>query len=433
MIPQSHFMVVAPIESHREAALRTLLATMNLRPGVVNPHNDLVPFGQFERLHFARFVILDDSTLGDITAYGVARPAIPPALAFLGDCDGPARQFLADMVRRAGDGLRRIFSHCQGFASAGDLWSWMQAHEQPPAAMYVNWVGRTVRQLREESALRNALMAYLDSNAATLAGQQPGEIWDTLKKFVGAEILSGRLSLTAPQPTALAWKVGNLLHLVGVPLLLVLLTPFLLLYLPVFLVQLRRRECRDPEIAPRPEARHVRRLAELEDHDVSNQFSALGSVKPGFLRRWALTFFLWILNYTTRHIFNRGHLTRVNTIHFARWVFLDNKQRMLFASNYDGSLESYMDDFINKVAWGLNLVFSNGVGYPQTAWLILGGAKNEQKFKYYIRRHELPTEVWYNAHPGLTALDLERNTRVRAGIEAPFMTDGDIREWLQLF
>jgi hypothetical protein len=35
---------------------------------------------------------------------------------------------------------------------------------------------------------------------------------------------------------------------------------------------------------------------------------------------------------------------------------------MLFASNYDGSLESYMDDFINKVAWGLNLVFSNGVG-----------------------------------------------------------------------
>ena len=56
----------------------------------------------------------------------------------------------------------------------------------------------------------------------------------------------------------------------------------------------------------------------------------------------------------------------MKTIHFARWVFIDGKRRMFFASNYDGSLESYMDDFIDKVAWGLNLVFSNGVGYPRT-------------------------------------------------------------------
>jgi len=40
-----------------------------------------------------------------------------------------------------------------------------------------------------------------------------------------------------------------------------------------------------------------------------------------------------------------------------------------YASNYDGSLDSYMDDFINKVAYGLNLVFSNGIGYPRTSFL----------------------------------------------------------------
>jgi hypothetical protein len=107
--------------------------------------------------------------------------------------------------------------------------------------------------------------------------------------------------------------VRNVLHGVGVPLILVLLAPFLVLYLPVFLVQLRRREAQDPEIVPRPDARHVMHLAELEDHDVTNQFSALGSLKPGLFRRWALTFFLWILDYTTG-IFNRSHLTRVNTI-----------------------------------------------------------------------------------------------------------------------
>jgi hypothetical protein len=105
---------------------------------------------------------------------------------------------------------------------------------------------------------------------------------------------------------------------------------------------------------------------------------------------------------------------------------------LFFASNYDGSLESYMDDFINKVAWGLNLVFSNGTGYPRTDWLVLNGAKDEQKFKYYIRRHELPTEVWYNAHPGVTAFELDRNSRIRNGIEKSFMSDEEIRQWLQL-
>jgi hypothetical protein len=425
-------MVVAPLAANQESDLRTLLASMNYRPGVVNPQNDLVPFAQFDRLHFARFVILDDQTLDDITVYGVPRPDSTTSLAFLGDCDGPAGDFLADLVQRAGDGLRRIFSHCQRFASGCDLLRWMKDREQPPATAYVNWLGRTVRQIREENALRNALVAYLDLNASALAGQGLKQIRDNLRGFVNAERQAGRLTLTAPEPTPLAWWLRNVLHSMGMPLVLLLLTPLVLLYLPVFIFQLRRRERQDPEIIPRPDPNHVKKLADLEDHDITNQFSAIGSVKPGLFRRWTLTFILWITDYATRHIYNRGRLTRVNTIHFARWVFLDNKQRLFFASNYDGSLESYMDDFINKLAWGLNLVFSNGVSYPRTNWLILGGAKDEQKFKYYIRRHELPTEVWYNAYPGLTAFDLERNTRICQGIEQSSMTDAEIREWIGL-
>ncbi len=88
-------------------------------------------------------------------------------------------------------------------------------------------------------------------------------------------------------------------------------------------------------------------------------------------------------------------------------MFLDGRRRLFFGSNYDGSLDSYMDDFINKVAWGLNLVFSNGIGYPRyRLLLILGAQRIEQQFKYYLRRHEVPTQVWYKAYPGLTAVDL---------------------------
>ncbi len=111
---------------------------------------------------------------------------------------------------------------------------------------------------------------------------------------------------------------------------------------------------------------------------------------------------------------------------------MDNNHRVFFASNYDGSHESYMDDFINKVGWGLNLTFSNAVGYPTTTWMIKEGAQREHAFKYTQRRHQIPTEVWYKAYPGLTAVDLARNSRIRQGIEIRQENDAEIREWLRL-
>jgi hypothetical protein len=238
--------------------------------------------------------------------------------------------------------------------------------------------------------------------------------------------------LTPPAATPILWRASQIGNLIGVPVALLLLFPFLLLYAPFFLWQLRRRETTDPVIAPRPTAEHVRALSVLEDHDVSNQFSAFGSVKPGRFRLWTLIFVFWVLNFSTRQIYTRGRLARVGTIHFARWVFMDDRRRLLFASNYDGSLDSYMDDFINKVAYGLNLVFSNGIGYPRTKFLLGGGAQYEQTFKYYLRRHEVPTQVWYKAYPGLTAADLARNTQIREGLERSAMTDDDARRWLAL-
>jgi hypothetical protein len=89
-----------------------------------------------------------------------------------------------------------------------------------------------------------------------------------------------------------------------------------------------------------------------------------------------------------------------------------------------------MDDFINKVAWGLNLVFSNGVGYPSTSFLIKGGAEQEAKFKRYLRNRQQPTDVWYKAYPGLTAYDLARNRLVRKGLETRRLGERASREWL---
>jgi hypothetical protein len=424
-------MVVAPVAAGREPALRELLSTMNSLPGVVDPGNAVLPFGEFERLHFARLVLLDDTTMLDLQVYGLPVSRVPTYLALIGDCDGRSREFLADLARRAQAGLRRIFSHCEGFDAQGDLLAWLLVHERPASASYVNWVGRTVRQVKQESALQQALAAKV-SREPLASGADAQRRRRELIAFVEAEVRAGRLELTPPEPTPLGWQIRKIVHLIGVPLVGLIALPFLIVLLPLFIVQLRTRETSDPEFCPRPAADAVRTMQQLEDHDITNQFTALGPVKPGRFRRWLVIVLLVLIDYTCRHIFTRGYLARVQSIHFARWVFLDDKTRVLFASNYDGSHESYMDDFINKVAWGLNLVFSNGFGWPRTDWLIKGGARRELLFKYYQRRHQLPSQVWYKAYPGLTAVDLARNQRIRTGLERADMSDEQALAWLRL-
>ena len=432
MTPQSPFMVVAPVADGQEVGLRTLLGSMNALPGMADPANELVPFAQFERLHFARFLVLEAPTADDIVVYDIPPSPWPTALVLLGDCDGPAECFLAELVERAGPGLRRIFAFCRDFSADEDLLDWMRRHARRPSANYVNWIGRTVLQVHEEQALRAALLDRLQKGGDVRDGEPPSAVHERLARFVNSEIETGRLHLTPPPPTPWGWKLRNAIHAVGVPVALLALAPFLFVASPVLAFQLRRLEKSDPEFAPHPGHEHLHWKAELEDHDVSNQFTVFGDLKPGRFRLWTTIFLLWLLDYSARHVYRRGYLTRVRTIHFARWVFLDDRKRLFFASNYDGSLESYMDDFINKVSWGINLVFSNGVGYPSTDWLIKRGARDEQAYKRVLHRHQLPTDVWYKAYPGLTVVDLERNTRIRQGIERRNMSDTEAREWLRL-
>jgi hypothetical protein len=423
-------MVVAPVRPGQLPALRDLLQTVNRSPGIVDPMNALVPFAEFRTLHYARFVILDDQTLDDLGAYGETFPGAPVYLAFLGDCDGPSRRQLAALARKAEAGLRAIFRHCVDYDPEMDLSRWMRRHSVRPAASYVNAPGVTVRQIREEAALHAALRRCLrdippDVSAREIHARSRQAMRD-----------SGPIVSLPPSTPLLFWLRRTLYYLFAGCLLaiagaFVLLTPLILL-IPVYLYWLRRLETSDPVIAPRPSNEHIRSLAALEDHDLINPFTGFGSGKPGLFRMATLVFLLFLLNFAAQVLYPNGRLARIGTIHFARWVFLDGGRRLFFASNYDRSLETYADDFVNKVAFGINLVFSNGIGFPRARYLILDGARNERVYQHYLRRHQLPTQVWYNACPGLTAFDINRNTLIRQGLERNALTDEEIRQWLAL-
>jgi len=432
MTPQANFTILAPINPAREAELHRLLDSMNEAPGRVNAANPLIPFAQLDTLHFARFVILDDRTIDEIRVYGIPAPTYPLYLAFLGDIDGEVDAFFHDFVRLAPNGLRSIFSCCAGFSAETDLVKWIKQRNAPTSAAYVNWRGRTVRCIHEEAALKQALDTYVKANAPALTGVPARQIQAQLRQFINAEKSSGRLTLSKERPTPIGWRLKDLLHLIGVPLLGLLALPLLIVLAPIYLIYLRHREKTDPELCWRVDQTYSDRLSDLEDHDVTNQFTLMGSLKPGLFRQWTLIGILMGVDYAARHVVRRGRLGRVRSIHFARWVFLDRNKRMVFFSNYDGTVESYMDDFINKAGFGLNAFLSQAVGYLRTNWLVLDGCSDEQKYRNFLRRHTLPTQVWYKAYPGATAIDLERNTRIRQGLDQSSMSEEEAKEWVAL-
>jgi hypothetical protein len=346
----------------------------------------------------------------------------------MADCDGDADELLARVAQKA-DGLRKIFRYCEGFVETGDLLGWLRAHRVQPLASYVNWVGRTVVQAKEEARLHGLLREALSRTKQ----REPQPLLAELRQSV---VLPQPLTPTPPTP--LAWRIRDLAHML-LPLLVAaacfVLFPILTIVLLaigtlLFVIAVRWNEQTDPIIPVPYDPEKVTRLRKGEDHDVTNQYTAMGSLKPGRFRLWTVLAITCLVGWIARHICTRGTLGRIATIHSAHWVFIDRYRRGFFCTNYDGTHEAYMDDFINKVGFGLNLAFSGAVAYPTTDWLLARGAWLEQDFKRYQRHHQIPTDVWYKAYPGLTARDLSRNSRIRNGFEKPAMSDDEIRRWL---
>jgi hypothetical protein len=415
-ITQSAITITAPIRVGHEAALQSLLEELGQDPA----GNPVAPFGKFPNVHFARFFVLHET-------YDVYGHYLEPRLVFLADVDGSADAF----VRRfAMDSIDRVFAHCVGYPASPARLDYLRAHTVQTAASYVNTVGRTVQQIRQEAALREAIQHFLDRTASQWRGAAPWRVRAAVQEFVAAEpALAWARTPFGPEPTFVLAERVHFLLVVGA---VIVLLPVVLLGLPIFLWLLRRHEQTDVARDVIPDDARIQALAAQEDHGVQNPFTSAGLLKPGRFRRFTASVVLYGTNFLARHIFNRADLIGVKTIHFGRWIFLDDKRRVIFASNYDGSLENYMDDFVDKIAWGLNITFSNGVDYPKTNWLVLDGARDEQVFKRFNLMHQLAAPFWYAGYQGLTALNIENNARIRAGLYGD-MDDTATRAWLARF
>jgi deferrochelatase/peroxidase EfeB len=222
--------------------------------------------------------------------------------------------------------------------------------------------------------------------------------------------------------SGLLWALGALLA-IAIPLLIAAAALYF---------DLRNKEQTDWLDERSPKRSVLHEILARENHYAQNHMVSVTRRKPGFTRRLTSRLAFWLIGALAQRQFQPGHLGAIGTIHFARWVMLPNSTDFVFFSNYGGSWESYLEDFITKAHAGLTAVWSNTVGFPRTENLFQKGATDGERFKRYARHSMLPTPFWFSAYPTLTTDNIRTNAAIRVGLAAA-MTNDEATEWLELF
>lgn len=419
MVTHGALTVYAEIKPGMVEQLRSKLYEINTPPNDIET-NPIVPFKKITTIHFARFVILDE-------ARDLKGEVINPALVLSTNYDKPLNRHIKELLDIAGGGLGEIYQHCVGFEKGDDLSAFLKSHKMPSAAFYKGTPYRSVVRIQREAFLREDIGNYIDKEIKSdknISAQ-------TLRNKVVAYVKSEKKHswITNNEDPTFIWKVWFQITKV---LCAIALTPVAIVAALCAIIPLRIKERRDSSKKNVIEEEKILKLVKEEDKIVQNQLTHLVDIKPGWFRLVTLKFVLFSINMLAIYKFNKGELGSIPSIHFARWVIIDNGRRLLFFSNFDGSWENYLGDFVDKAAVGLTGVWSNTVDFPKSRFLIFEGATDEQKFKTWTRAHQIPTQVWYSAYKLLSVQNINNNSAIRKGLTEE-MPESQIKEWLKRF
>jgi hypothetical protein len=482
------FTLIAPVLPHRRADLLQLLEQMAPDPG----HNLVLPFAQLTGVHFGRVMIIDADTpttdtllsmetnfdghwsahladilqtvgpgleqlfshcagfTGDVAAF-IHEHRKKTAAFYQGHRHQSREQILQERVLQ--QEIRRFLdTNATSLAelTQRNIHERIQNHikSQPQFAWAIQNRGLSALGLwwQENHALLGiyAGLALVFSAVATLMPYVPERtgltvllVW--LSGMVVALFAMLTTSLRLLVRLFVAFSLGLLLSkLTGVwvtfgwaALLAVATAGFLQVgVIGWWTRRLNRLEEKDARIPVVIKTGLLTKLQAVEDVTPQNQLTHVVRMKSGTFRLRSLKTVQSLIYLLAKVLYNKGNLGGIPTIHFARWVFIDNNQRLLFNSNYDGSWESYLGDFTDKAAQGLTAVWSHTVNFPQAKNLIGAGARDEQLFKIWARTHQIPTQVWYSAYPDVSVVNVNNNSRIRDGLFRP-LTGNALARWFR--
>jgi hypothetical protein len=399
---------ISKVKPDQTGRLGPLLDEINKDP----ESNAYIPFRSLSLLHFASLVLHQSP---DTPEYG-------PYLIFENNFDGELNDYLDELYAHASSGLHQIYSACLDYTvtSASDrqgIINYLKAHVVLPNAYHVGNTGRSVARILQEQVLRDALEAHADTLVERGQPGSPGDLLANFQQFVRDDQKWSWIPGVGPRQT-FAEQFANWAKLI---LAIVVVLPVALVPALIGLLVLRYKESTDPVLNNLADSENVRQLLEKENQTkiVQNHMASITIVKPGWLRRTALWSVLWAVNLLARARATHGELSGIPSIHFAHWSMIDNGRRLLFLSNFDGSWENYLDDFIDKAAVGLTGVWSNTMNFPRTYFLIFGGAKDGPRFKAVARDGQTITNAWYSAYRDQTVQGIDNNSSIREDLLKP--------------
>lgn len=425
-------------------------------------------------IHFSSIAVVETGKADPAT--GAAKGMV--VLEFSGDGDN--RQVISALAHHAGPILRPVLDQACDIPPGGDLEELFhqKSIEISPSfgstagLVFAGTPGHSVQRIKAEARLADLVHGIVETphpsdpkgaagvlaearnklkeegdydwafrSAESLLERPPGSTRKAIQATLGSPGFAAVLIGVVAVFTWLTyWYVfgpapGFLRNLlVGGTSLLLTLLGLSLLALAVFavaLLALQRLENRDKRSIESIALADLGKIQEREDRGAQNHLTAISVMKFGTLRRLALRLAFYVISIAAQKVFRPGYLGTINTIHFARWILLPGTDRLMFFSNYGGSWESYLEDFITKASEGLTGVWSNTEGFPRAKWLFFDGARDGDRFKRWARRQQVPTLFWYSAYPDLNTQRIRINSRIRRGICRA--SDGEARDWLSLF
>lgn len=94
-------------------------------------------------------------------------------------------------------------------------------------------------------------------------------------------------------------------------------------------------------------------------------------------------------------------LTKLKTVHFARFVFL-NDQQLAVITTYDGRFEDYIDAFVMAIGPIFDRLLSHMKDAPP-----LPVSTHRDEFLAYVQKHDLTcVPPFYSAYPALSVQDV---------------------------
>lgn len=400
MIRQQPLTLTTPVIPSAYANLDAVLMQLraDLEKGIYQQFQDV------DTIHYFRLVLLPAQPPDD---NGNSYPA---KFVLSTDYDGDEEAQLTALVTTCTALIDTLYQNCEGYPAAAERTSatritYLKQWRIKPLAFFAGAPGRTLVQIRQESKLRNYIWNLIHNGKWD--NQTASQIHSAVKQNVSSNTEFQWAKQKAPllSPNWFGVALLGIIMLILLPLILVWIVLMHFLF-----------ERKDKPLGLTPsqiDSAHIRKLEEYEDFHNQNQFTQLLIMKPGKMRLITLIGLMLFAKSLVNNIFVKGKLMGIPTIHFARWLLMDDQKRMLFFSNFDGSWQQYLGDFIDKSGWGLTAIWSNTEKFPPTNFLFTGGAYDEEHFLAWSRYYQVPTAVWYCAYPNLSIKNVMNNTYIR--------------------